>query len=421
MKLGRFVASVASVCLFVAAQAHAADDAADARKTLNTGPEMTILAWGGVPSDKSTPERYAELAGAGFNVNYSHAPDAAAVRKMLDVGQPYGMKQLIGFPDLGRDPEAAASRFKDHQATAGYYLGDEPGAQQFRAIAALAKRIQGVDDVHPCYVNLLPTYGNPGMWDTHTYQQYLERFLAEVPVPMLSWDHYPVVRRGKTAADDKVRADFYQNLELCAAAGRGAKRPLWAFVMATAHGGYPIPTVAHLRLQAFSDLAYGAQAIQYFLYWAVNSSQYKFHGGPIEVDGSRTPTYDRVKQVNAEIQALRGAFLGSRVVTVGHTGDAIPIGTTRYSPTGPVKSLETEGAGALVSMLERGDQGHRRRFLAVVNRDIHNAMPLAVSFDPAADVAAAGQDGSLKPVHVSGATQSTLEPADMAVFVWQAD
>jgi hypothetical protein len=420
--VARLIAVVTTQCLLLAGGSVCAAAAAtsapggEAKATLNTGEKMTVLAWGGVPHNHTTPERYAQLAEAGFNVNYSHAPDVETVQKMLDVAQPLGVKQLIGIPDIGRDPEGTAKRFKDHPALAGYYLTDEPGASQFAALGALTKRIQAVDDVHPCYLNLLPTYGNPGMWNTPTYQQYLERFLAEVPTPMLSWDHYPVVREGKTEADDKLRADFYQNLELCAAAARGAKRPMWAFVMATAHGPYPIPTVAHLRLQAFSNLAYGTQAIQYFLYWTVKSSEWNFHQGPIEVDGTRTPTYDRVKQVNGEIQALRGAFLGSRVVSVGHTGDTIPAGTTRYSPAGAVKSLETQGAGAVVSMLERGDG----RFLAVVNRDLHKPMALSIAFDPAAKVSLAGPDGSLKPIDVSGITRSELEPGNIAVFSWQS-
>jgi hypothetical protein len=191
---------------------------------------------------------------------------------------------------------------------------------------------------------------------------------------------------------------------------------LWLFGLTTAHNPYPVSEIAHLRVEVFSNMAYGAQAIQYFTYWTSHSTVWNFHQGPIDTDGKRTPTYDRVKQINAEIQALRGAFLGSRVLSVGHTGAAIPAGTTRYTPVGPVKSLETEGAGAVVSMLERGD----RRFLAVVNRDIHNAMPLAIAFEPAAKVMAAGRDGTLKPVDVSGVTQSTLEPGDIALFVWQA-
>jgi hypothetical protein len=390
--------------------------AAEPPQTLNAGPQMTIMAWGGVPYDQASPARFAEMAEAGFNLNFSGTPNVEITQKVLDLGQAHGVKQLISLPDLERDPEATATRFKDHPATGGYYLRDEPGASLFPKLGAWAKRIQSVDAAHPCYVNLFPTYGIPAQWETPTYEKYLERFVAEVPVPMLSWDHYPVVREGKDESGDRLRGDFYYNLELCSAAARKANRPVWAFALAVAHNPYPIPTVAHLRVQAFSDLAYGAQAIQYFTYWTHKSSVWNFHQAPIEVDGSRTPTFDRVKQVNGEIQALRTAFLGSAVIGVGHTGAQIPHGTTHYTPAAPVKSLETQGTGAVVSLLEKDKQ----RFLVVVNRDIHQPMPLAVAFDPAAGVRIAGRDGTLKPIDADGAARRELEPGDIAVFTWPA-
>jgi hypothetical protein len=314
---------------------------------------------------------------------------------------------------LQKDPEAAARRFKDHPGNGGYYLRDEPGASQFPELAAWAKRIQSVDSVHPCYVNLFPTYGIPAQWETPDYPKYVERFISAVPTPMLSFDHYPVHREGKDPSGDRVRGDYYYNLEVCSAAARKAKRPMWAFVLSTAHNPYPVAEISHMRLQAFSDLAYGAQAIQYFTYWTSKSSVWNFHQGPIEVDGSRTPTYDRVKQLNAEIQAVRGAFLGSRVISVAHTGESLPQGTTRYAPAPPVTSLETEGAGAVVSLLENG--GHR--FLVVVNRDLHKPMPLHVTFDQSAGVKVAAKDGTVRPA--AGADQPmSLEPGDVAVFTW---
>ena len=390
--------------------------AAAAPDTLNGGPKMTIMAWGGVPYDKASPQRFAEFAEAGFNLNYGGASGPDVMQKLLDLGQPYGVKQLISLADLERDPEGTAKRFKDHPATGGYYLQDEPGAAQFPKLAAWAKRIQRVDAAHPCYVNLFPSYGVPDQWQTPNYEQYVQKFIAEVPVPMLSWDHYPVIRTGADASSDQLRGDFYANLELCSAAARKANRPVWAFALATAHNPYPIPTLAYLRVEVFSDLAYGAQAIQYFTYWTHKSPVWNFHQGPIEEDGSRTPTYDLVKQVNGEIQALRGAFLGSRVVLVGQTGASIPAATTRYTPAAPVRSLETQGEGAVVSLMERGD----RRFLVVVNRDIHKSTPLSVTFDRDAGVRSAGRDGMLKPINADGATSRELEPGDVAVFEWAA-
>lgn len=83
-------------------------------------------------------------------------------------------------------------------------------------------------------------------------------------------------------------------------------------------------------MQGCSHLAYGAQVLQCFAYWTPTSTTWNFHEAPIAADGARTPTYDVVKAVTAELNALRGVFLGSQVESVGRTGDAIPVGTSAY-------------------------------------------------------------------------------------------
>jgi hypothetical protein len=384
--------------------------------TLAAGPALPVLAWGGIPADQGTPARYRELADAGFTHMFSGAGDADAMRKMLDAGHAEGVKHLISIPQLESDPEGTARLFKDHPGMGGYYLRDEPGASLFPKLGEWARRVRSVDAVNPCYVNLFPTYGVPQQWETPDYPTYVERFLAEVPTPMLSFDHYPVVREGADPASDRLRPDFYYNLEVCSAAARKAGRPLWAFALSVAHAPYPVPEVAHLRVQAFSDLAYGTQVMQYFTYWTFKSDTWNFHEAPIDADGKRTPTYDRVKRVNAEIQALRGAFVGSTVVAVGHTGAALPNGTARYAPAAPVKSLDTGdggGAGVVVSLLSNGG----RRFLVVVNRDLHKPMPLDVTFDGTKPVRRAARDGTLHRV-AGDAHASQVEPGDVVVFAW---
>jgi hypothetical protein len=387
--------------------------AAEDPKTLADGPAVPVLAWGGVPSSHATPERYAELAAAGFTHNFSGASDLAAMRTALDVAHAAGVKQVVSIPELHREPEATARALKDHPGVGGYYLRDEPGANLFKELGDWAKRIQSADNEHPCYVNLFPTYGIPAQWETPDYQTYLDRFVAEVPTPMLSFDHYPVIGEDDKDAGHHLRPDFYLNLELASATAKKANRPLWAFALATAHNPYPIPTVAALRLQVFSDLAYGAQAIQYFTYWTTRSDVWNFHSGPIDVDGKRTVVYDRVRQVNAEMQALRGAFLGSKVVSVGHTGESVPDGTKRYENAAPVASFQTPGGGAVVSVLEKGG----RRFLVVVNRSLQKPMPLRVAFDAEAGVRAVAKDGAVKPAALADHA-ADLEPGDVAIFTW---
>lgn len=385
----------------------------------NVGPAFPVWAWVGVPAAHATPARYLELAEAGFTVSFESAPDLEAQTKMLDAAHEARVKLLISLPELHSAPEETARQFKDHPALAGYYLRDEPPATAFAELGEWTRRIQSVDSVHPCYVNLLPTYGNPEQWGAPTYPAYVERFLAEVPTPMLSFDHYPVVRNGDDRATDAVRGDFYQNLEICSAAARQSKRPLQAFSLSVAHTPYPIPTLPHLRLQGYSNLAYGAQVLQYFTYWTPVSDIWNFYEAPIANDGRRTPTYDIVKAFNAELQAVRGVFVGSEVDSVGHTGDAIPTGTTAYQSAGLVKSLATAGTGVAASHLSKGNQ----RFLVLVNRDLHQPTTATIEFSESAPtglIARVAKDGAYHPLP-AGTYQTSIEPGDMAILTWHVD
>ena len=368
---------------------------------------LPILAWGGPPQEHTTVERYRELAECGFTWNYSGFSSADEVAKALEVAKATGIKLLFSCPELAGDPEGTARRFKDHPALGGYYLRDEPSAANFAELAAWAKRVQSVDPHHPCYINLFPNYATPDQLGTRTYREHVERFVAEVPVQLISFDHYPVV-------GSSLRGEWYENLEIISMAARRADKPFWAFALAVAHGPYPVPTTAHLRVQAYSNLAYGAQGIQYFTYWTQKSDTWNFHDGPILNDGRRSVVYDRVKEVNRELHALRGMFLGSAVVSVGHTGATLPAGTTPYTPAAPIQSVKTEGQGAVVSLLAKGP----RRFLVIVNRDIHKPMPLVVAVDAASGVRAVAKDGALQPVPGTVVVKE-VGPGDAAIFTWE--
>jgi hypothetical protein len=367
---------------------------------------IPILAWGGPPADQTSVERYKELAEAGFTHNYSGFGNAQAMLSALDIAQAAGVKAFVSVPELKADPEGTARKFKDHPAVAGYYLRDEPSSGDFAMLADWERRVRSADSEHPCYINLFPNYADAGQLGAPNYREYLNRFVSTVPVKMLSFDHYPVV--GKS-----LRAEWYENLEQVAEVARAASKPFWAFVLSVAHGPYPVPSVEQLRVQAFSDLAYGAQGIQYFTYWTSISTVWDFHEGPIDPAGHRTAVYDRVKQVNAEIHGLSPVFLGARVTGVRHTG-ALPRGTRAYEVEAPVRTLKTEG-GAVVSMIEKGT----RRHLVVVNRDFNASMPLEVTFDPAAKIVEVTKGGGTHLVE-AGSFARTVAPGDIVVFAWEA-
>lgn len=378
----------------------------EASGTDRAAARMPVLAWLGPPAEQTTPERYRELADAGFTNNFSSFPTLDAMSRALDVAHAAGIRQFVAVPELASDPEGTARRFKDHPALAGYHLRDEPSAADFPQLAAWAKRVQSVDPAHGCYLNLFPNYASAAQLGTATYQEHVDRFLAEVPVPYLSFDHYPIIGTG-------LRPGWYENLEIISRAARKAGIPFWAFALAVAHDPYPVARLEHLRLQVFSNLAYGAQCIQYFTYWTPESTVWNFHQAPIEKDGKHTPVYGRVKQVNREIQAYAPVFLGAKVLQVGHTGTR-PRGTHPFKPERPVQHVETQGGGAVVSLLSRGAQ----RFLVAVNRDYTAAMPLEVTLDGTLAVSEVRKDGA-RPAIKGRRHSARVGPGDIQVLGWE--
>ncbi len=121
-----------------------------------------------------------------------------------------------------------------------------------------------------------------------------------------------------------------------------------------------------LRLQIYSNLAYGAQVIQYFTYWTPrNNKEYDFHDAPISEDGKKTKTYALVQRMNRELKTVSKLFYGAQVTSVHHLG-TIPDGTTRQTEM-PVnlKLLKIVGRqGAVISQLTKNGL----RYLAIINK-----------------------------------------------------
>lgn len=381
--------------------------------------EFPIMAWIGVPESETSIERFNELKESGININFSVYSNIEAVEKALDVAHEAGVKLMPSCPELKNEPEKTVQRLMDHPALAGYHLVDEPGATAFPELGIWVKRIQSVDKEHGCYINLFPNYapqevliGNnvlePGK---DAYAKHVELFLKEVPVPFISFDHYPVIEDNGTRM---LRTGWYKNLEIIANASKESGLPFWAFALAIAHKPYPIPTVAELRLQMFSNLAYGAQTLQYFTYWHPgDNTPWDFHDSPINLDGSRTIVYDRIKSVNQEIHSLSGVFLDSKLVSVWHTGKQIPEGTRPIDVLPiPIKVLETGDGSAVVSVLRKND----KQFLIIVNKDFQNSMKLNITVDK--NVNKVLKNGTITPLD-SNSEMVDVGPGDMTIYTWK--
>ena len=379
-----------------------------AQERLDLSAQIPIVAWYGIRANEATVERFKELKEAGFTINFSEYSSLEEVEKALDAAHKVGVQLIIACPELRKEPEKTVRKFMEHPAVAGYFLRDEPVVTDFAALGDWAKRIQAVDNRKFCYLNLFPTGGEEHLrfLGVQNYREYITRFNKEVPLPFLSFDHYPVL------GDNVLKAEWYENLEDFSDEARKIGKDFWAFALATKHGPYPVPTRASLRLQLYSNLVYGAQGLQYFTYWTpAGDSFYYYQHGPIGLDGKRTEVYDLVKDMNAEIRSIAGIFLGAKVLSVRHTGSVIPRGTTRLTTLPEkVKVLDTHGYGTIISLLENGG----KKYLAIVNRSLMDTMELTFYADPS--VKRVLKDGSLVSAESYTATL-LISPGDILIYL----
>lgn len=338
-----------SCCLFMACSPS---------RHISREPHIPILGWYSIPpGEHATLEHYREMKEAGFDYSFSHIYSYEDALQALDLCAQVGMKSIFMCPELETSPEEVVASVKDHPGLGGYFLRDEPGDDAMDALGEWTRRIESVDKDHPCYLNLLPSC----VFTVDAYKKHLRLFTEKVDLPQISFDCYPV---NETDGNYCLNPRWYENLELVLAECRHSGKPFWAFALATAHGSYPIPTIDHLRLQMYSNLAYGAQLLQYFTYWNPGTEQWDFHQAPITIDGYRSPVYELVRQMNEEIQKRAFVWDGCSVERVSHIADTIPVGTKPLTqhPSHFNKIQSDKGCG-LVSEISNGD----RHFVMFVN------------------------------------------------------
>ena len=323
--------------------------------------KFPIIAWTGITAQESE-YKMEIMKDCGINVYLGWYDTVEEVIMTLDNAQEAGVKAILSCNDILYHPAEFVPKVMSHPALFGYHIEDEPETSEFEMLSQIVNGILKVDDSHPCYINLYPNWA----WgDIDSYRYKLNAFLTKVPQRFLSFDHYPI---REIYGVSTLREEWYKNLEDIRYVAKAKKVPFWAFALSLSVGDEaekcPVPTTAELRLQQFSNLAYGAQGFQY---WT-------FHG---IYRNSKSQIYDRVLQVNKELQALSKIFLGAEVTDVWHTGAELPYGTKALEkmPDG-IKSLVTSNKGAVVSRVKKGSN----IYIAIVNKDYQADMTLDIEF-----------------------------------------
>jgi len=386
----------------------------NAQKLINPQEQIPILAWYSIPANETSVARYQEMKDAGITHSLSFFSNMDDLQKALDAAAKVGIKIVVSCPELKKEPEKTVKRLMNHHAVAGYHLMDEPNIRLYPELAAWAQKIQSVDKKHFCYVNLFPNHADSSQLGTKSYLEYIQQYNKQLPVQFMSFDYYPVLK-------ERLSKTWYQNLEQISDEARKAGKPFWAFALTTNYDEDHLTpqTLAAMRLQVYSDLAYGAQGIQYFTYWSATSttpSGEDQRGAPISAAGKRSVVYDRVKLMSQEIKDLSGVFLGAKVIEVKHTGKGmIPQGTSRliHLPKA-ISVLDTNGAPALVSVLENGTN----TFVVIVNKNHLASINLTVAGDETLKKVL--KDGTIVPASVYESSIE-LDPGDAAIYMFPTE
>ena len=364
--------------------------------------DLPITAWFGIPHGHLNLFRFQQLKEAGININYYRYPNRDSVQKALDLSQQVGIKTLINCPELVNNTRETVQRFKDHPANAGYFIRDEPPVSMIPTLASFINTIKSIDKERLCYVNLLPLYGTGLSLGTESYYEYIQRYLDKLPWDVVSFDFYPIEIAG-------LRYGWYKNLEIIRDESNRIGKPFWAFALTTAHGNYPIPTLENLRLQVYSNLAYGAKGIQYYTYWTTVSPNYVYTSGPIEKDGLKTVVYDHIKTVNQEINNLSYIFKSTKVTNVSHYGK-VPDGTKLFSNLPYyVSSFDIEGESAIISEMSNDSI----TYLMIQNNSLYNPMAVDIKVDSHTNMVL--KNGSVIPASLIKG-KFKLTSGDVAIF-----
>jgi len=330
---------------------------------------VPILGWHSIPEGELSLERFRELADMGLTHSLMHYSPAGNARALEMAGQ-VGVKLFVGdgrFGQPGEQLEEAVRAYRDHPALAGYLLRDEPSVGDFASLAASRDALAAIDPDHCSYVNLLPTYASSKQLGCPTYPEHVRRFMVQFRPEVLSFDHYPILEK------NRLRKDFFQNLEWIRQASLEFGVPFWAFALTCPHKPYPAPTLGHIRLQSWSNFAYGAKGLQYFTYWTPKPGTWDFHDAPIRLDGTRSPTWELLKGFNQEVQACAEIILNSRAVAVYHT-KPLPAGTRGLDASCPFARIE--GGEALVGLHQLPDG---QQYALVVNRSFTKPVTLRLA------------------------------------------
>ena len=264
-----------------------------------------------------------------------------------------------------KNVESLIAEVNGHPAVFGYYLRDEPTLAYFDGLEKVASVVHKKAPGKWPYINLFPNYAVEEQLGAKTYPDYVAKFISTCHPPILSYDHYALMD------DGSIGGEYFENLEQMRTAAKKGNVPFWNIVLGVAHFNFAEPSLAGLRFEVYTTLAYGGRGISYFTYFAPKMGNYRL--AAIDQFGNPSPTWYFLQNVNLQIKTLAPTVLKLSSDDVYHFGK-VPAGCH-----GPGKTSLITGAD---EHLLAGDFTHAdgSRWVMVVNCDLVKSHPCVPTY-----------------------------------------
>jgi hypothetical protein len=316
-------------------------------------------------------EQYKNIKEGGVDIVFNVGGDVRSDRQgnleTLEMAQKHGLKVYVHDPRMAQSDEKIAEMvndYKSHPALGGYYITDEPDSARLQSVIEQQRKVALLDPSKDSYVNHLPD------WAVNHYEDdFLKRWVEGVGAKnlrYLAFDNYPYKRK------QRAEKTHFQNLDIIRRVGLEydvmTSSCLQSFGMYFS-GVEEIrrPNKDEMRLNCFSNLAYGVKNPVWYPYWTKirHNNILTMSYSIIDENGKKTDLYEPFKMYNWQMKQLGKTLINLDAQEVYHTGDSLWLGTT-HPPADFLWKVANPGADVIVSLFKEKKGG--KTYIMVVNK-----------------------------------------------------
>lgn len=252
---------------------------------------INIGVWNGSHYDLSETE-LSNLQDAGVNLLVGTYTKNMPLETFIDLCANYELNVIADQrPWNGMTPS-----FINKDNFWGFCVYDEPFMKDLSTLTQMKHEYMQKMGDRMFYVNLNPSYApNLGV----PYEKYLEAFIDECGLDMVSFDNYSLMADEETG-EPYLREEYLYDFDVCSYYAREADLPFWYTLLTSGHLWYINPSSDDMKWQMNLAMTYGAK---YLLHYIYSSHETTYLYPMVDMEGNPTETFDKVKEANAAIRA----------------------------------------------------------------------------------------------------------------------